>query len=222
MTRIYLVRHCEALGNQLHIFQGHTDCGITENGARQLERLAEKFRTIPLDGVYSSPLERAYDTAKAVARYHPLSIISSPGLIEINGGEWEGKHWEELEEKYPKDFSDWSDRPYAFSAPGGDSMKDVFRRVRDTVLSITRENKGKRVAAVTHGCAIRNFLCFALGYPLERINEVPWCGNTGICVIDFDDNLVPSVAVMNDISHLDQPPCTFEMKNWNQRKEPRP
>ena len=56
MTTIYLVRHCEAMGNINRIFQGHTDEEISENGRMQLERLAERFRGIHLDAVYSSPL----------------------------------------------------------------------------------------------------------------------------------------------------------------------
>ena len=66
MTTIYLVRHCEAYGNINRVFQGHIDSEISDNGRRQLERLTERFRDIPLDAVVSSPLKRAYLTAQAI------------------------------------------------------------------------------------------------------------------------------------------------------------
>lgn len=74
LTTIYLVRHCEAMGNINRIFQGHTDEEISDNGRLQLEKLAERFRDIHLDALYSSPLKRAYRTAEAVNRYHQLPI----------------------------------------------------------------------------------------------------------------------------------------------------
>ena len=52
MTRLYLIRHCEALGNAKRLFQGSTDLDISEMGAKQLEYLKERFSKIPLDCVY--------------------------------------------------------------------------------------------------------------------------------------------------------------------------
>lgn len=59
MTKIYIVRHCEAMGNIKRLFQGSSDFDITEFGAEQLEYLKIRFKNIPLDKVYTSPLIRA-------------------------------------------------------------------------------------------------------------------------------------------------------------------
>ena len=64
MTRILLVRHCEAQGNTDSVFQGHTDCEISGNGATQLELLSIRCRNMPIEAIYSSPLKRARLTAK--------------------------------------------------------------------------------------------------------------------------------------------------------------
>ena len=93
MTRIILVRHCEAHGNTISVFQGHTDSDISGNGAAQLELLALRCRNMPIDAIYSSPLKRAFRTAEAINQYHHLPIQIEPRLIEINGGDWEGKSW---------------------------------------------------------------------------------------------------------------------------------
>ena len=113
LTTIYLVRHCEAMGNINRIFQGHTDEEISDNGRLQLEKLAERFRDIHLDALYSSPLKRAYRTAEAVNRYHQLPIHTDERLIEINGGHWEEKPWEALPELYPDEWAAWSCRPWS-------------------------------------------------------------------------------------------------------------
>ena len=74
-TRIYFVRHCEAEGNFYRLFHGHYDSKITQNGKVQLGYLAERFKDIPYDYIYSSPLNSTMLTAKAVNKYKNLDII---------------------------------------------------------------------------------------------------------------------------------------------------
>ena len=81
---LYLVRHCESLGNRENIFQGQLDLDISATGEKQLALLALRFRNIPIDAVYSSPLKRAYKTAEAVDLYHSLPIIKLPELMEVD------------------------------------------------------------------------------------------------------------------------------------------
>ncbi len=90
VTKLYLIRHCEALGNINDTFQGSIDEDITDKGQRQLDKLAERCKNIPFDVIYSSPLIRAVKTAQAADRYHGLEIIVDPAFSEINGGEFEG------------------------------------------------------------------------------------------------------------------------------------
>ena len=96
VTTLYLIRHCEAEGNIQEIFQGKTDGDITPKGEQQLDRLSERFRDIPFDVIYSSPLKRALKTAQAAAKYHNVEIITDPAFAEIDGGEMEGHKWNEL------------------------------------------------------------------------------------------------------------------------------
>ena len=83
MTSIYIVRHCEALGNVMRIFQGLTDLDISENGAKQLEYLKERFSGIQLDKVYSSPLIRTRKTApvKPVRFFVERNYLSANSLL---------------------------------------------------------------------------------------------------------------------------------------------
>ena len=81
MTRVYIVRHCEAEGNNKRLFQGLTDCDITEMGQKQLDLLCERFSEIHLDKVYTSPLIRARKTAEAVRGNRDIPLISNEDLI---------------------------------------------------------------------------------------------------------------------------------------------
>lgn len=214
MTRIIVIRHCEAFGNHMRVFQGHTDADVSENGKKQLERLAERFRSIPYDAIYSSPLRRALATAQAANRYHELPIQLCEGLVEINGGDWEGVKWADLPERFPAEYRDWAARPQVFEAPHGESMHAVYDRVWEAVTGIAREYEGKTVVCVSHGCAIRNLLCRAQGWPIDRLDEVAWCDNTAVSVLDFDAMLRPAVVLMNDASHLDETLSTLARQDW--------
>lgn len=219
MTRILLVRHCEAFGNTTGIFQGHTDCDISGNGQKQLELLALRCRNMPIEALYSSPLKRAQVTAQAINKYHNLPLQIEPRFIEINGGVWEEKAWLDLPKLYPEDSEAWNNAPHTFAPEQGESMHEVYDRIWDGITDIVRKNKDKLVCVASHGCAIRNFLCRALGYPIERLNEVDWCDNTAISVIDFDDQLNSKVIAMNDASHLTPETSVFMHQNWWRREE---
>ena len=213
-TTIYLVRHCEARGNIDRVFQGHYDADISENGRLQLERLAERFKDIPLDAVYSSPLKRARQTAEAVNRYHHLPIELDERLEEINGGHWEGVHWDELPVRFPEEYDDWLKRPWLFCPEEGEAMTAVYTRMKQALTEIAAANRGKTVAVASHGCAIRNALCWLKGYPPERINEVEWCDNTAVSLLEFDENLQPAILFENDNTHLGDELTTITKQAW--------
>ena len=212
MTTIYLVRHCETKGNRQRLFQGHIDMDISEAGVQQLARLAERFRTVPLDAVYSSPLLRAMRTPQAVNRYHDLPIHQDARLIEINGGSWEGKQWADLPTLDPEQSRRWLREPWNFHTDGGEPMRAVYDRMKEALLSIAAACDGQHVAVVSHGCAIRNALCFAKGWPIERLNEVGWCDNTAICTLEIDGDTV-RVLTENDHAHLPEKDASPAEKN---------
>ena len=219
MTTIYLVRHCEAMGNVQRIFQGYMDAEISENGGRQLNHLAKRFQGITLDAVYSSPLLRARLTAEAVNRHHGLPIKTDPRLIEINGGSWEGKRWAEIPTVYPTDSDIWLEQPWLFHTQNGESMRSVYDRMRDSLTDIVRDadivrDGNRHIAVVSHGCAIRNALCWAKGWLIEELNRVDWCDNTAVSVLEFDHNGTPNILLENDNSHLDAQTSTFEKQTW--------
>ena len=101
MTRIILIRHCEAEGNIKRVFQGHTDADISENGRKQLDLLRLRCRNMQIDAIYSSPLKRAYQTAEAINSFRNLTVQIHEDLIEINGGVIIGETFPDCSLKIP-------------------------------------------------------------------------------------------------------------------------
>lgn len=213
MTTIYLVRHCETKGNQQRFFQGRIDMDISENGAHQLDLLAERFRDMPLDELYTSPLLRAVRTAEAVNRYHGLPLHWDERLIEINGGCWEGKPWTDLPAFDPEQCRRWLHEPWNFQTQGGEPMRAVYDRMKRALLDIAAVCDGQKVAVVSHGCAIRNALCFAKGLPVEKLDTVEWCDNTALCILEIERDTV-RVLAENDHTHLTSEASPAEKDSW--------
>ena len=142
MTEIYLIRHTQAEGNRYRMLQGFWDGDVTERGRKQNEALAERFRDIPLDAVYSSDLSRAVLTAEAAARWHALPVQTRTGLRELNIGPWEQKFfgnvcWEtpQLTERFLFDSENWR-------LEGAETFRDVRDRALQTLTELARKKTG--------------------------------------------------------------------------------
>lgn len=213
VTTIYLVRHCEARGNVDREFHGSFDSDITDGGLIQLERLTERFRDISIDALYSSPLKRARLTADAINRHHGLPVRVDDRLKELNGGLWEKNKWAELPALFPESSDAWGSRPHEFEAPEGETMRELYERMREALCEIAAAHEGQTVAVASHGCAIRNALCWGLTGDMSRLGDIPWCDNTAVSVFRFENGNV-SVPLYNDSSHLDAETSTLEKQNW--------
>ncbi len=202
MTEIYMVRHCEAIGNVMRLFQGSSDFDISERGVKQLEYLTNRFKNIKLDKVYTSPLIRARKTALAVIGDRNLEPINEKGLIELDGGIVEGKPFIETFNSIPGLADAWDNHPEDFAPEGGEKMRDAYERIWNTVKKIAVENSGKTVACTTHGGVTRCLLCRLLKGDITKLREMPWSENTAVTLIRFDSELNPEVVFYNDTSHL--------------------
>lgn len=202
MTKIYIVRHCEAEGNNKRIFQGSTDCDITNLGETQLKFLGERFAGIELDKIYTSPLIRAKKTALAIKANRDIPVISDERLKEIHGGVVEGKPFAKAFLAIPGLAEIWNNSPQDFAPEGGEPMRDAYERIWDAVISIAKENAGKTVAVATHGGVIRCLNCRLAFGTAERLKDMSWCENTGVTLVTFDDDMNAKVMLMNDCSHV--------------------
>ena len=202
MTKIIIVRHCQAEGNLKRFFQGSIDTDITELGEKQIEKVAELLSGEPIEVMYSSPKKRAMKTAEGINIYHKLPIKTDDEIVEIDAGDWEGVLLTDIEKIYPEQMDNWRNDPAKFHAPNGESMAEVYERVKKALLRIVSENKDKTICIVSHGCAIKNMMCFAHGWEVEDIKGVPLGTNTSVNVVEFDGNLKPTILIENYTKHI--------------------
>ena len=202
MTKVYLVRHCEALGNLQKIFQGTTDLDITELGQKQLDYLTKRFEDIHLDKVYSSPLIRTQKTAKAVIGAKGLTPIIHKGLIELDGGILEGKPFLETSFGNPQIRYIWFNEPHNFVAEGGEHMRDAYERIWNAIVDVVKESPNQTVACATHGAVIRCLMSRLLFGDIVKLKDVPISSNTAVSLIEFDENMNFKVIYNNDAGHL--------------------
>ncbi len=199
MTDIYLVRHCECTANVERRLSGIVDYPITDKGKGQLDGLAQRFRDVKLDAVYTSPLSRTRATAAAIARYNGAPISVDARFIEFDFGVIDGIR---VREQSVEGRRLWLDEPHRFYAEGGDRMEEFGPRVWQALLVLAEENKGKTVAVATHGNVLRALSLRLQHMAEDRLQEVEWSGNTAVHQIRFDDNGNWEYLLKNDTSHV--------------------
>ena len=203
MVKIYLIRHCEAAGNLKRSFQGHTDCDISDDGAKQLECLKKRFSDIHIDRAYSSPLIRAYKTAKAAVEKKGIKIMKDDRFAEINAGVIDGMPFDEIFSKYPWFLDVWDNTPEDFSPEKGESMRAVSERMWQGLRAVAEEpeNDGKTLIITSHGAAIRTLICRLVYGDIKKLSYTEWSGNTAVSLIVFDKKGY-HLEFANDDSHL--------------------
>lgn len=210
MTKIYVVRHCESMGNLLHSFAGHSDVDISEKGELQLKCLSEYFKDIKLDKVYTSPLLRAKKTAEAINKYSGAPLEIEKDFIEINLGVLDGRPVSEMTDEQT---SKWLTDPDKFYVEGGESMREVAERVSAALKRIAEQNPESTIAVASHGCAIRNLIRVLKGFGPNGIKEVDWCDNTGINYIVYENGEF-YLEFENDVSHLSADALAEPVSAW--------
>jgi alpha-ribazole phosphatase/probable phosphoglycerate mutase len=200
--RLYLIRHGETESNRLGLALGQQDVPLNEQGIRQVERLCRALEDEPLTAIYSSPLGRTLETARAVAEPHGLDVQIDERLIEMDIGEIDGLTFAEVRERYPGLLEAWvSDEGPARPMPGGERLMDVQERVWLAANELAARHGEEAVAAVTHNFVILTLLARVLGIGLTQFRRLRH--STGaISVLDFWPRRVV-VARLNDTCHLD-------------------
>lgn len=213
MTKIYLIRHAEAEGNLFRRAQGHWNGKITERGKKQIDALAERFRGVQIDAVYSSDLDRTVETAGAILRYHDLPLYETERLREVCMGVWEGESWGNLTEQYPQQMAYFNSDPAKWSVPGSESFEAAQARMTAVISEIARANDGRTVAVVSHGMAIKIYLMGVMGVRSGDPETMMHGDNTSVSLLEVENGRV-KVDYCNDNSHLGDELSTFARQKW--------
>ena len=201
--RFIFVRHGETEWNVTGRYQGQTDVPLSEKVRAQAEALGKRFADIHVDEVYSSPLKRAYDTARAIAEPKGLPIHKVDGIKELNFGEWDGLTKEQLTEQFGEAFVKYRIEPFHYPMAGEGTLNRAKLRVGAALEDIKEEfrHTDKTIVVVAHG----GILKLAIFYLLDISSRLYRCielDNTSLTIIDVEEDRC-ILRVLNDAHHLD-------------------
>jgi broad specificity phosphatase PhoE len=216
VTRLYLVRHGATNLTVEDRFSGAEGAELSDEGRQQAAKLGERLSREKVCAIYSSPLSRTMDTAKAIAAGCSCEIQKRDALREIGHGHWENMSRAEVEKRFPDEYSAWEADPFTFAPEGGESGVHVLARALPVIREIVTKHAGDRVVVVSHKATIRLVLCSLLGFDprgyRDRLDQSPACLN----VLDFRDPVRCRLMLFNDTSHYSSQPrvSTRNLSRW--------
>jgi len=172
MPILLLVRHGENEYTKKGKLAGHLpNIHLNERGREQARALAEALKDVPIAAIYSSPLERAVETATPIASGRGLEIQIEAGLIETNVGKWQGRSWKMLGQT--KAWKVVQKSPSRFRFPEGETFYECQTRIAAALDVICKRHKPKDVVAcVFHADPIKLAVAHFIGLPLDHFQRL--------------------------------------------------
>ena len=202
MTKMIFVRHGYSVANEEERFAGHSDFPLAAIGLEQAERVAEYIlKNEKIDKIYSSGLARTTQTVQPTADALGLPVIADHGLREIFAGEWEGMKFRDIYKQYNADFSVWLNDLANVRCTGGESAKELFERISDTVVRLGKENEGKTLLLGTHATPMRVVDAFSDGDTYEKIADHKAPPNASLHIYEYENGKLKRIKT-NIVEHL--------------------
>jgi probable phosphomutase (TIGR03848 family) len=204
MPLLLLIRHGENDFVKTGKLAGHLPAvHLNEKGQKQAAELAEALANVPIAALYSSPLERARETAALLAEKRGLEVQIRPGLIETIIGDWTGQELKVLR-KLPE-WKTVQENPSRFRFPNGESFAECQIRLVSELESIVKTHKADEiVAVVSHADPIRLVTAYYLGMPLDHFQRLG-CDTASVTVFMLSEKGV-LLARLNQ-----RPPFNFPL-----------
>ena len=158
---------------------------LAESGKEQARRAAERIAELgAIAAIYSSPLERARETAAPIAGALRKPVRIERGLLECDFGDWTGQSLRRLMKK--PEWATVQRAPSMFRFPDGESFVEMQTRMADAVDRIRRRHPGKTVVCVSHADPIKALVAHATGTPLDLFQRIviSTCSVTAIMYTD--------------------------------------
>ncbi|MEA3339655.1 MAG: histidine phosphatase family protein [Chloroflexota bacterium] len=199
MTRLLLIRHARSTWNAAGRIQGQADPPLDDVGREQARRLAERLRNDPPVVLYTSPLQRAQETADTIGQALDIGVTPDERLEEYDVGEMAGLTWEQVVERYPDIARRWVKAEEGAKFPGaeeGGAFRDRVAAAFDEIIA--RCEKGP-LGVVTHGGVLGTYLNHLIGLTTWRS---PFrFGNASLSIVEVNPAR-PRILLLNDTCHL--------------------
>lgn len=202
-TQLLLVRHGTTDANVRvpYILQGSSiDLPLNENGRRQAAQVAGFLADHPIKHVYSSPLQRAAETAGAIAERHGLTVNQIAEITECHVGVWEGKDWGTIAREAPEAYRLFHEDPATHPYLGGETYSDVLRRAWPAFERLLHQHVGETVVVVAHNIVNRALCAHLMGLELRKAKGLAQDN----CCVNFIQHVdgKSTLVTMNSVFHL--------------------
>jgi probable phosphomutase (TIGR03848 family) len=202
MALIFLIRHGENEYTRTGKLAGWTKgVSLNEAGQKQAQALAARLKHLPFKHIYSSPLERAQETAAPLAAALGLPVQVRDGLGEVGYGEWTGQSLKVLARK--KLWRVVQGLPSTMQFPAGETIRAAQLRLVDALDGIAREHPKQWVAVFSHSDPIKLAVAFYLGAPLDLFQRIQ-IQTCSVTVLSLGLG-APSLVKLNDTGPFEAP-----------------
>jgi probable phosphoglycerate mutase len=186
-TELIVIRHGETLWNSEHRMQGQRNSALSPLGRAQARALAKRMHGERFDHLYSSDLDRAFETAQAIAAVTGHAIVTDVRLRERCFGIFEGLTRDEMRDRHPKEYARFRERDPDYRVPGGESARAFHQRCLLCFREIAGRHPDGRIAVVAHGLLLVALYRAAHGLALNEPRSALELINAGINVFRFED-----------------------------------
>jgi probable phosphomutase (TIGR03848 family) len=199
MTTILLIRHAtnDTVGK---ILAGRmAGVSLNEEGKAQAQKLARRLAHLKLTAIYSSPLERAVETAEPIAKIHNLETTISDDFMELHAGEWTSKTYQEIKED-PR-FRNFNTYRSGTRIPGGELMLEAQARILAGLETLYSRHADETVAVVSHADIIKAAVAYYAGIHLDLFQRIE-ISPASVSIIRMFDETV-RILLVNDTGEID-------------------
>ena len=200
MVKLILVRHALTVDNQKSRLSGHIDSSISEEGKEQIDKITNYLKDFDIDKIYTTTSSRTKDTVKKLSELKSIEIIEKESLKEISFGDFEGLTFDEIKDKYPKEFQDMIEKGYEYKYPNGESLIDSYNRVCLELDNIISNNDDRTILICSHGGTIRNIIT----YLISNSYKYHWnfkIDNGSVTILEVQDGFTV-ITAMNNTSFI--------------------
>ncbi len=200
MVKLILVRHALTVDNQKSRLSGHIDSSISEEGKEQIDKITNYLKDFDIDKIYTTTSSRTKDTVKKLSELKSIEIIEKESLKEISFGDFEGLTFDEIKDKYPKEFQDMIQKGYEYKYPNGESLIDSYNRVCIELDNIISNNDDRTILICSHGGTIRNIIT----YLISNSYKYHWnfkIDNGSVTILEVQDGFTV-ITAMNNTSFI--------------------
>ncbi len=199
-TEVFLIRHATTAKVGKALTGWLPGIPLDELGKAQARGLVERLRGVRIDAIWSSPLQRAMETAAPLSVDRGLEIQQNPEFGEVNFGAWQGRTLAELGPDPV--FGRFHTYRSGTRAPGGELMLETQARMVRGLLNLAAGHPGQSVAVFSHADAIKCAIMHALGVPIDfhhRLEIEP--ASVTVCHFQTEEIRVIRTNIKDDIQY---------------------